>query len=83
MIQAEKMATEFMDKCDVPERPGEDEIVCLIQQVAERTREECYNNFIHKKPLQYAFTKDKIISVVPQGHGIEAIRNARWEDEEI
>ena len=89
MTQAEKMAKKHRDKFRHIRYMGwenptiQEEAVNLIHQVAERTREECFNAFIHKKTLQYALTKNKVIAVVIQGDGINAIRDARWEDEEV
>jgi len=70
MTQAEKMAEEWGEKFkfEYPTRQKK-ELKQFIQQVAERTREEC------KKAYEAEAT-------VTEWEIVRAIRNARWEDEE-
>ena len=73
MTQAEKMAEDFMDNCDVGERPGEDEIVQLIHQVAERTRKD----FALRCRNKFGYAIGYIVQSVVDDEAF------RWEDEEV
>lgn len=75
MTEAEKMAREWIDNCIEEKLDIKDAVFILvagIQEVAERTREECA-----RAGYKHA-NGSKIVNI---NSVVQKIRNVRWEDE--